>query len=87
MKVCCVFLFESPHRGDSNEFTQYTIFNIKKEITVNYSKSGAMRFFSKGLKNEFGTAAVNEPLVFEPLKLYCIGFLLLCCGFASTVNI
>ena len=30
MKVCCVFLLESPHRGDSNEYTQYTIFNIKK---------------------------------------------------------
>ena len=29
MKVCCVFSLESPHRGDSNEYTQYTIFNIK----------------------------------------------------------
>ena len=28
MKVCCVFSSESPHRGDSNEYTQYTIFNI-----------------------------------------------------------
>ena len=32
MKVCCVFLLESPHRGDSNENTQYTIFNIKRKI-------------------------------------------------------
>ena len=31
MKVCCVFSFESPHRGDSNKYTQYTIFNKKKE--------------------------------------------------------
>ena len=31
MKVCCVFQFELPHRCDSNEYTQYTIFNIKKE--------------------------------------------------------
>ena len=30
------------------------------------------RDFSKGLKNEFETAVVNEPLVFEPLKFYCI---------------
>ena len=30
MKVCCVFSLESPYRGDSNEYTQYTIFNIKK---------------------------------------------------------
>ena len=28
MKVCCVFSVESPHRGDSNEYTQYTIFNM-----------------------------------------------------------
>ena len=23
--VCCVYSLESPHRGDSNEYTQYTI--------------------------------------------------------------
>ena len=28
--------------------------------------------FSQGLKNEFETAVVNEPSVFEPLKFYCI---------------
>ena len=28
--------------------------------------------FSNGLKNEFETAVVNEPSVFEPLKFYCI---------------
>ena len=28
--------------------------------------------FSKGLNNEFETAMVNEPSVFEPLKFYCI---------------
>ena len=26
----------------------------------------------KGLKNEFETAVVNEPSMFEPLKVYCI---------------
>ena len=31
-----------------------------------------MGFFSMGLKNEFETAVVNEPSVFEPLKFYCI---------------
>ena len=72
LKVCCVFSLESPHRGDSNEYTQYTIFNIKKKITQNYPKSAAMGFCSKGLKNEFETAVVNEPSVFEPLKFYCI---------------
>ena len=29
VKVCFVFSLESPHRGDSNEFTQHTIITIK----------------------------------------------------------
>ena len=74
MKVCCMFSLESPQRGDSNENTQYTIFNMNKKNTLNYPKSAAMGFFSKGLKNEFETAVVNEPSVFEPLKFYCILF-------------
>ena len=72
LKVCCVFSLESPHRGDSNGYTQYTIFNIKKKISLSYPKSAAMGFYSKRLKNEFETAMVNEPSVFEPLKFYCI---------------
>ena len=71
IKVYCVCLLESPHRGDSNEYTRYTIFNMNKKDTINYPKSAAMGFFSKGLKNEFETAVVNEPSVFEPLKFYC----------------
>ena len=74
--VHCVVSLESPRWGDSNEYKQYTIFNIKKTINLNYSKSTAMRF-SKGLKNEFETAVVNEPSVFEPLKFYC-SFIDLC---------
>ena len=66
-----MFSLESPHRGDSNEYTQYTIFNMNKKNTINYPKSAATGFFSKGLKNEFETAVVNEPSVFEPLKFYC----------------
>ena len=31
-----------------------------------------MGFFPMGLKNEFETAIVIEPSVFEPLKFYCI---------------
>ena len=36
---------ELPHRGDCNKYTQYTFFNIKKKITLNYLKSVAMGFF------------------------------------------
>ena len=63
-----MFSLESPHGCDSNEYTQYTIFNIKKEITLNYPKFAGIGFCSKGLKNEFETTVVNEPSVFEPLK-------------------
>ena len=38
----------------------------------NIFTSAAMGYFSKGPKNEFETAVVNEPSVFEPLKFYCI---------------
>ena len=31
--ACCVFSLESPHRGDSNEYTQHAIINIKKNHT------------------------------------------------------
>ena len=35
--VCCVYSLESPHRGDSNEYTQYTIILLKIEnISINY---------------------------------------------------
>ena len=71
MKLCCVFTLESPHRGDSNEYSQYTIFNMNKTNTLNYPKSAAVGFFSKGLKNEFETVVVNEPSVFEQLTFYC----------------
>ena len=47
MKVCCVLLLESPHQGDSNEYKQYSIFNIKMKITLNYPKSTAMRFLPR----------------------------------------
>ena len=67
-----MFTIESPHRGDSNEYTQYTIFNMNKKNTLTYPKSAAMGFFQgTQLKNEFETAVVNEPSVFEPLKFYC----------------
>ena len=48
MKICCVFSLESPHRGDSNEFTQHTIISIKRkslEIILNAIMSAAMGFF------------------------------------------
>ena len=42
-----MFSLEAPHRGDSNEYTQYTIFNIKKKVTLIFPKSAAMGFFPR----------------------------------------
>ena len=69
-----MFSLESPQRGDSNEYTQYTIFQYKKENIPKLSQICNYGIFSKGLKNEFETAVVNEPSVFEPLKFYCSWF-------------
>ena len=65
-----MFSLELPHQGDSNEYTQNTIFNMNKKNTINYAKFAATVFFFKGLKNELETAVVNEPSVFEPWKFY-----------------
>ena len=67
-----MFSLESPHRGDSNEYTQYNIFNMNKKKHSKSSKICSYELFSKGLKNVFETAMVNEPSVLEPLKFYCI---------------
>ena len=72
MKVCCVYSLESPQRGDSNENTQYTISQCKKENHPKLSQICNYGTCSKGLKNEFETAVVNKSSVFEPLKFHCI---------------
>ena len=48
MTVCCVLSLESPHRGDSNEYTQYTIFNIKKKIILNFPQICSHGIFFQG---------------------------------------
>ena len=65
-----MFSLESPHRGDSNEITQYTIFDIKKEKSTSIIRNLQLSDFSKGLKNELEIAVVNEPSLFVPLKFY-----------------
>ena len=47
-KVWCVFSLESPHRGDSIEYTQHTIINVKRkssEISEKTILYVAMIFF------------------------------------------
>ena len=58
-----MFSLESPHRGDSNENTQYTIYNVNKMNTLNYPKSAAMGFFFQGtqerVRNSRGKRAIS----------------------------
>ena len=44
-------------------------FNFKKDNSRSIMLNLQLWNFSKGLKNEF---EVNKPLVFKPLKFYCI---------------
>ena len=67
MKVCCLFSLESPHRGDSNEYTQYTIFNNKKE-----SHRKLSQICSHGIFPRDSRTNSRQPSVFEPVKFYCI---------------
>ena len=56
-----MFSLESPHR-DSNENTQYTIFDIKKKITLNYSISAVIGFFQRDarrVRNSRGKRAIS----------------------------
>ena len=39
-----MFSLKLPHQGDSNEHTEYTIFIIKRKISLDYAKSAAKRF-------------------------------------------
>ena len=71
MKVCCVFSLESRHRGDSNEYTQYTIFNVK-ENNRKLFQICSYGLLSQGTQERIRKSRGNEPSVFEPLKFYCI---------------
>ena len=65
-----MFSLESPHRGDSNEYTQHAIFNIKK-ITLNYPKYNNV--FSLGtqeqVRNSRGKRAIGVRAIEVPLYI------------------
>ena len=57
-----MFSLESPHRGDSNEYTQYTIFNMNKKKTIHCPKSAAVAFFQGTqvrVRNSRGKRAIS----------------------------
>ena len=54
-----MFSLESPHRGDSNEYTKFTIFSIKKKFALNYPKYAAMGFFEGTLERVRNNRAIR----------------------------
>ena len=69
-----MFSFASPHRGDSKGYTQYSIFNIKMKITLNYPKYAAMGFF-QGSQERVRTSRGKRAISVDPLKFHCILFI------------
>ena len=70
-----MFSLESPHWGDPNEYTQYTIFNIKKENPPNYLKSAAMQFSQRTperVQNSHGKRAMSVQATEDLLYLVMI---------------
>ena len=72
MMVYCVFSLESPHQGDSNEYTCHLLYKKRKSPKIITNLHGMSSL--QGTQNEFEIAVVNEPSVFEPLKFYCMCF-------------
>ena len=66
MKVYCVFSFESPQRGDSNDYTQYTIFNIKKKKAMGFFQRTKERIRNSRGKRVISVRA-TEVLQYYPL--------------------
>ena len=77
IKVCCVFSLESPHRGDSNEYTQHTIFNLKEEnhpkypIYNNVCSYGIFLGTREHVRNSCGKRAIGVRAI-EVKKQYWI---------------
>ena len=63
MKVCCMFSLESPHRGDSNEYTHNTIFNKQKGNHPKLSQICSYAFLYQGtqerVRNSRGKRAIS----------------------------
>ena len=72
-----VFLIRIASSRRSNECTHYTIININKKITRIYFKFNNVCSYGVFFRTQerVWNSRGNEPLVFEPLKFYCISFL------------
>ena len=72
--ILCVYSLESPHRGDSHENTQYSIFNLTKKITLYHPKLHLWDLFQETqerARNSRGKRAISvratESLLYSKL--------------------
>ena len=64
-----MFSLESPHRGDFNEHTQYTIFNIKKENHPKLSQICSYGFFYLGTQARVGNTHCERAISVRPTEV------------------
>ena len=72
MKVYCVFSLESPQQGNSNECTQYTIFNVKKktsQIIPNLQLWDLFHGIKERVRNSRGNRAISVRAIEVPLYI------------------
>ena len=72
--VCYVYSLESPHRGDSNEYTQYTIFveKIKKSLNYCHLPPDLLSWLTINDSNyPYLEQMSMVPKMFEPLRFDC----------------
>ena len=70
MKAYCVFLLESPHRGDSNEYIQYTIFYMKKKKILNLQLWDLFQGTQERVRNSRGKRAISVRAIEVLLYIY-----------------
>ena len=77
-----MYSVESPHRGASNEYTQYTIYNIKKEDHPKLSQlcSNGILFqgTQEGVRNSQGKRAISVRAIEVPLYMFFVLKIELC---------
>ena len=84
-----MFSLELPYRGDFNEYTQYTISNIKK-ITLHYPKStdvGVFQETQERARNSRGKRAISvratEGLLYMKMYLCTLIKVIVCAAQSS----
>ena len=78
MKLYCVFSLELPHRGNSDEYTKYTIFSIKRNLSY-YPKYAAVGFFfqetQERVRNCYGKRGIRVRATDVLLYLHVAAYL------------